>query len=161
MARRQINHPGFATCSTEQERWSIEKQTRVPNRQVIHLQRDWAVRIPTVKFGDHEFKVALWKPPGFVPGSPWFNSLPVLVHNQLACFAPVGTLNLLSQELMRRIMQLHYIPVMAFSLTDLLQEQISLEWDSRGSTMTNHKKLNDVTASLDRNCVAFTKEKVY
>ena len=27
--------------------------------------------------------------------------------------------------------------------------------------MANHKKLIDVTASLDRNCVSFTKEKVY
>ena len=161
MARRPINHPRFATCSTEHERWNIEKQTRVPNRQVIHLQRDWVVRIPTVKFGDHECKVALWKPPGFVPGSPWFNSFPVLVHNQPACFVPIGILNMLSQELMSGITQFHYIPVTAFSLTDLLLEQISLEWDSRGSAMTNHKKLNDVTASLDRNCVTFTKENVY
>ena len=27
--------------------------------------------------------------------------------------------------------------------------------------MTNHKKLFDVTASLDRNCLSFTKEKVH
>ena len=51
------------------------------------------------------------------------------------------------------IMQLHYIPVTAFSLTDLLLEQISLEWDSRGSAMTNHK--------IEKNCVTFKKEKVY
>ena len=44
---------------------------------------------------------------------------------------------------------------------DLFLDRISLEWDSRGSAMTNHKKLNDVTWSLDRNCLTFTKEKVY
>ena len=38
-------------------------------------------------------------------------------------------------------MQLYYIPVTAFSLADLLLDRISLEWDSRGSAMTNHKKL--------------------
>ena len=35
------------------------------------------------------------------------------------------------------------------------------EWDSRGSVMTNHKKLIDVTVSLDRKCPSFTKEMVY
>ena len=58
-------------------------------------------------------------------------------------------------------MQLHYIPVPAFSLTDLLLDLISLEWDSHGGAMTNHKTLIDVTASLDRDCLFFTKEKVY
>ena len=38
---------------------------------------------------------------------------------------------------------------------------ISLEWDFRGNATTNHKKLIDVTALLDRNCLSFTKEKVY
>ena len=38
---------------------------------------------------------------------------------------------------------------------------ISLEWDPRGSPMTNHKKLVDFTASLGRNCLSFAKEKVY
>ena len=31
---------------------------------------------------------------------------------------------------------------------DLFLDRIFLEWDSRGSAMTNHKKLNDVTWSL-------------
>ena len=62
---------------------------------------------------------------------------------------------------MSRSMQLHYIPVKAFSLTDLFLDRISLEWDFRGSAMTNDKKLIDVTASLDRNCLSFTKEKVF
>ena len=53
---------------------------------------------------------------------------------------------------MSRSMQLHYIPVTAFSKTDLFLDRIFLEWDSRGSAMTNHKKLVDVT---------FTKGKVY
>ena len=34
---------------------------------------------------------------------------------------------------------------------DLFLDQISLKEDSRGSAMTNHKKLVDVTASLIRN----------
>ena len=58
-------------------------------------------------------------------------------------------------------MQLHRIPVTAFSWTDLFLDRISLERDSRVSEMTNHKKLIDVTASLDRNCLSFTKENVY
>ena len=66
---------------------------------------------------------------------------------------------------MSRSMQLHYIPVTAFSQTyfhsDLFLDRNSLEWDSHGSAMTNHKKLIDVTASLDRNCLSFTKEKVH
>ena len=65
------------------------------------------------------------------------------------------------QELMSRNIQLYYIPVTACALTDLFLDRISLEWDSRESAMTNHKKLIDVTASLDRNCLSFTKEKVY
>ena len=44
---------------------------------------------------------------------------------------------------------------------DLFLDGIFLEWDFRGGAMANHKKLIDVTASLDRNCVSFTKEKVY
>ena len=40
-------------------------------------------------------------------------------------------------------------------------DRISQEWDSRGSDMTNHKKLIDITASLDRNFLSFTKEKGY
>ena len=62
---------------------------------------------------------------------------------------------------MSRSMQLHYISVTAFSYTDLFLERISLEWDSRGSAMTNHKKVIDVTASLDGSCLSFTKENVY
>ena len=55
---------------------------------------------------------------------------------------------------MSRSMQLHYIPVMAFSWTNLFLDRISLQWDSRGSAKTNHKKLIDATASLDRNCLS-------
>ena len=40
-------------------------------------------------------------------------------------------------------------------------DQISLEWDSHESALTNHKKLIDVTASLDQSCLSFTKEKLY
>ena len=65
------------------------------------------------------------------------------------------------QEPMIRSMQLHYIPVTAFSSTDLFLSWVSLEWDSRGSTMANHNKVIDVIASLDRNWLSFTKEKVY
>ena len=65
------------------------------------------------------------------------------------------------QESMSKSMQLNYIPVMAFSYTDLFLDRISSELDSHGSAMTNHKTLIDVTASLDRNCLSFTKEKVY
>ena len=48
---------------------------------------------------------------------------------------------------MSRGMQLHYIyiSVTAFTYTDLFLERISLERESRGSAMTNHKKLIDVT----------------
>ena len=60
---------------------------------------------------------------------------------------------------MSRSMQLHYNSFMAFSYADLFLERISLEWDFRGSAMTNHKKLIDVTASLDRSYLSFTKEK--
>ena len=66
-----------------------------------------------------------------------------------------------NQEPMSRSMQLNHIPVTAFSETDLFLDRIYFEWDSRGSAMTNHKKRIDVTASLDRNCLSFTKEKVY
>ena len=62
---------------------------------------------------------------------------------------------------MSRGMQLHYIPVTVFSETDLFLDRISSELDSRGSAMTNHKTIIEVTASLDRNCLSFTKEKVY
>ena len=62
---------------------------------------------------------------------------------------------------MSRSMQLHYIPVTVFSLTDLFLDRISSELDSHGSAMTNHMKLIDVTASLGRSCLSFTKEKVY
>ena len=65
------------------------------------------------------------------------------------------------QEPISRSMQLHYIPVTAFSYTDLSLDRTTPEWDSRGSAMTNHKKLTDVTASLDRNCLSFSKEKMY
>ena len=65
------------------------------------------------------------------------------------------------QEPMSRSMQLNYIPVTAFSSTDLFLDRIYFEWDSGGSAITNNKTLIDVTASLDRNYLSFTKEKVY
>ena len=43
----------------------------------------------------------------------------------------------------------------------LFLNRIYFEWDSPGSAITNHKTLIDVTALLDRNCLSFTKEKVY
>ena len=55
-------------------------------------------------------------------------------------------------------MQLHYIPVTAH--TELFLDWISLECDSRGSGMTCHKKLIDITASLGRNGLFLTSEKV-
>ena len=43
----------------------------------------------------------------------------------------------------------------------LILDRTCVEWDSRGSAMTNHKKLIDVTASLDRNCPLFHEKKAY
>jgi len=60
---------------------------------------------------------------------------------------------------MSRHMQLHYIPTRRFYKP--IYFRISLELDSRGSAMTNHNKLIDVTASMVRNYLSFTKEKVY
>ena len=60
---------------------------------------------------------------------------------------------------MSRSMQLNYISVTAFSYTDLLLDRIYFERDSRGRAITNHKTLIDVTVSLDRNYLSFTKEK--
>ena len=60
---------------------------------------------------------------------------------------------------MSRSTQLHYVPVTAFSSTDLFLDRLSSQLDSRGSAMTNHKTLIDVTASLDRNCLSFTKKR--
>ena len=60
---------------------------------------------------------------------------------------------------MSRSIQLHYIPVTAFSQTDLLLDRISSELDSHGSAMTNHKTLNDVTASLRPELPFFHKRK--
>ena len=57
-------------------------------------------------------------------------------------------------------MQLHYIPVTAFSYPDLFLDRVSSELDSHKSAMTNHETLIDITASLDRNCLSLTKEKV-
>ena len=65
------------------------------------------------------------------------------------------------QEPMSRSMELNYISVSAFSYTDLFLDLIYFEWDSCESAITNHKTLIDVTASLDRNCLSFTNEKVY
>ena len=65
------------------------------------------------------------------------------------------------QEPMSSSMQLHYISARALSSTDLFLDRIYFEWDSRGSAITNHNTLIDVTALLDRNCISFTKEKVY
>ena len=44
-------------------------------------------------------------------------------------------------------------------LLDLLLLDLLL--DSRRSAINNHNKLIDVTASLDRNYLSFTKEKLY
>ena len=49
------------------------------------------------------------------------------------------------QDPMSRSMQLHYVPITEFSRTDLLLDRIFLKWDSRGSVMTNHKILVDVS----------------
>ena len=57
------------------------------------------------------------------------------------------THNIFQQEPMSRSMQ--------------FLDWIYIEWDSRGSAITNHKTLIDVTASLERNCLSFTKEMVY
>ena len=46
--------------------------------------------------------------------------------------------NMSAQEPMSRSMQLHYIPVTAFSWTDLFLDRISSEFDSHGSAITNH-----------------------
>ena len=46
--------------------------------------------------------------------------------------------NISAQEPMSRSMQLHYIPVTAFSWADLFLDRISSELDSHGSAMTNH-----------------------
>ena len=62
---------------------------------------------------------------------------------------------------MNRSIQLHYISATAFSSTDLFLDRIYFDWDSRGSAITYHKTLIDVAALLDRNCLSFTKEKVY
>ena len=67
----------------------------------------------------------------------------------------------MQQEPMSRNMQLNYIPVTALLLTDLFLDRVYFEWDSCGSAITNHKTLIDVTASLEQNCLSFTKEKVY
>ena len=69
--------------------------------------------------------------------------------------------NIQQQEPISRNMQLKYIPVTAFPWNDLFLGRIHFEWDSRGSAITSHKTLIDVTASLDRNCLSLTKEKVY
>ena len=42
---------------------------------------------------------------------------------------------------MSRSMQLNYIPVTAFSFTDLVLDRISSELDSHASAMTNQKTL--------------------
>ena len=73
----------------------------------------------------------------------------------------ISLYNQLMEEPMSRSMQLHYIHVTAFSKTDLFLDRISMEWDSRGSTMTNHKTLIDETVSLERNCLSFTRETVH
>ena len=46
---------------------------------------------------------------------------------------------------MRRSMQLHYIPVTAFSWAHLFFVRISPELGSHGSAMTNHRTLIGVT----------------
>ena len=46
---------------------------------------------------------------------------------------------------MNRGMQLHYIPVTAFSFIYLFLARVSWECESRLSAMTNHRELIDVT----------------
>ena len=72
----------------------------------------------------------------------------------------MATITINRSRYMSKCVQLHNIPVTTFSYTDLFLDRIFLEWDSHGNAMTNHKKLIDVTASLDRNCLSVTKEKV-
>ena len=122
MARRQTNNPVFATWSTEHERWT--EITDSCSKSTSNTLAVWLRGLDTtVKFGDPEFEVALSKPAGFVPGSPWFNSLPVLVPTQLAS---VGILNLLSQELMSGIM---------FSRENTSRSKNAVTWPQYGSCM--------------------------
>ena len=69
--------------------------------------------------------------------------------------------NKCQQDSMSRSMQLHYTSVTAFSKTDSFLNRIYFKWDSRGSVITNHKTLIDVTALLDRTAFLSQKEKVY
>ena len=63
---------------------------------------------------------------------------------------------------MSRSIQLRYIPVTVISQTsDLFLNRNSLEGDSRGSAMANHKKIIDAAVSLNKNCLPFAKEKVH
>ena len=91
----------------------------------------------------------------------WWLQFKVL--NSLATHTRVSDLDPIEfrQEPMSRSMQLNHIPVTAFSQTDLFLDRIYFEWDSRDSTITNYKTLIDATASLDRNCLSLTIEKVY
>ena len=61
---------------------------------------------------------------------------------------------------MSKGIQLHHISVTVFAKTGWFLDRISLEWDYRGSIMTNQEKLIDVTASLDRNCLSSKENKL-
>ena len=50
----------------------------------------------------------------------------------------------ISEEPMSRSMQLHYVPVTAFSLTDIFRSNLPGH-ETPMSVVTNHKKLIDVT----------------
>ena len=56
-------------------------------------------------------------------------------------------------------MQLHYIPVTPFSSTDLFLDQISLEWDSRGSTMSDQSQETNFTSLCHWTRTAFLSQK--
>ena len=50
----------------------------------------------------------------------------------------IHPVNLCIQEPMSRSMQHDFIPVTAFSKTDLFLDRVYFEWDSRWSAITNH-----------------------
>ena len=56
-------------------------------------------------------------------------------------------------------MQLHYITVTPFSSTDLFLDQISLEWDSRGTTMSDQSQETNFTSLCHWTRTAFLSQK--
>ena len=75
---------------------------------------------------------------------PWTSQWMARCSGKNAGFITISNIFLkFQQEPMSRSMQLNYIPVPVFSLTDLFLDRIFFEWDSRGSAITNHKTLID------------------